>query len=60
MPRHIPGHGGRWAGQTGGKILPVHVYRNEEERWCGSLSDSVLFTLVAAPLEAGVVEPYLL
>jgi hypothetical protein len=38
----IPGQGGRWVGQTGGKILPAHVYRNEEERWCGLLLSSVL------------------
>jgi hypothetical protein len=23
---------GRRAGQTGGRILPAHIYRNEEER----------------------------
>jgi hypothetical protein len=25
------GRGGRWDGQTGGKILHAHVYRKEEE-----------------------------
>jgi hypothetical protein len=29
----VLGRGGSQVGQTGGKILPVHVYRNEEERW---------------------------
>jgi hypothetical protein len=31
MPGPIPGRGGRRAGQTGGEILPAHVYHNEEE-----------------------------
>jgi hypothetical protein len=55
----VPGQGGRWAGQTGGEILPVHVYHNEEERWCGLLLCSVLFRLVTPPLQPGVVGPYL-
>jgi hypothetical protein len=38
----ISGQGGRRVGQTGGKILPAHIYRNEEERWCGLLLSSVL------------------
>jgi hypothetical protein len=31
MPEPIPGWGGRRAEQTGGKILPTHVYCNEEK-----------------------------
>jgi hypothetical protein len=31
-PGPVPGQGGSRVGQTGGKILPAHVYRNEEER----------------------------
>jgi hypothetical protein len=27
----LSGRGGRWVGQMGGEIWPVHVYRNEEE-----------------------------
>jgi hypothetical protein len=55
----ILGRGGRWVGQTGGKILPTYVYRNEEERWCRLLPGSVLFWLVAPPLHLGMVGPYL-
>jgi hypothetical protein len=29
--RPVLGRGGTQAGQIGGKILPAHVYRNEEE-----------------------------
>jgi hypothetical protein len=57
MPGSIPGQGGRRAGQAGGKILPTHVYRNEEER-CRLLPGSVLFRFVAPPLKLGVVGPY--
>jgi hypothetical protein len=49
----------RWVRQIGGKILPARIYRNEEERWRRLLLDSVLFRLVAPPLQPGVVEPYL-
>jgi hypothetical protein len=42
----FPGHGGKRVGQTGGKILHVHVYYNEEERWCGLLLGSVNFRLI--------------
>jgi hypothetical protein len=31
MPGPIPGWGGRHTEQTGGEILPVHVYRNEKK-----------------------------
>jgi hypothetical protein len=44
--------------QTGGEILPTHVYHNEEERLCRLLSGSVLFRLVVSPFQLGVVEPY--
>jgi hypothetical protein len=59
MPGPVPGRGGRWVRQTGSKILPAHVYHNEEERWCRLLLGSVLFRLVAHPLQPGVVGPYL-
>jgi hypothetical protein len=55
----ISGWGGRRVRQTDDEILPVHVYHNEEERWCGLLLGLVLFRLVAPPLPPGVVEPYL-
>jgi hypothetical protein len=58
MPRLVLGRGRRRVRQTGGEILPAHVYRNEEERWCGSLQGSVLFRLVAPPLQPRVVGPY--
>jgi hypothetical protein len=58
-PRPVPCRGGRRVGQTGGEILPTHVYRNEEQRWCKLLLCSVLFRLVAPPLQPGVVGPYL-
>jgi hypothetical protein len=51
MPEPIVGRGGRQAGQTGGKIPPTNIYCNEEERWCGLLLGSVLFRLVAPPLQ---------
>jgi hypothetical protein len=51
MPGPTLGWGGRWARQIGGKILPAHVYHNEEERWCELLLSSVLFRLVAPPLQ---------
>jgi hypothetical protein len=56
----IPGRGGRWVGQTGGEIMPAHVYRNEEESWCRLLLSSILFGLGAPPLQSGVVGSYLL
>jgi hypothetical protein len=31
MPGPILGLGGRRVGQTGGEILPAHVYRNEKK-----------------------------
>jgi hypothetical protein len=58
MPGPVPGHGGRWVIQTGGKILLAHVYRNVKEIWCGLLPGSILFSLVAPPLQPGVVAPY--
>jgi hypothetical protein len=30
IPQPVLGSGGRCAGQTGGEILPVHIYCNEE------------------------------
>jgi hypothetical protein len=30
-PRPVPAQEGRCAGQTGGEILPAHVYYNEEK-----------------------------
>jgi hypothetical protein len=50
--------GPSWVGQTGGKILPAHVYRNEEERWFRLLLGSVLSRLVAPPIQPGVVGSY--
>jgi hypothetical protein len=55
MPRPVPIQGGRRVGQTSGEILPTHVYRNEEVRWCGLLLGLVLFRLAAPPLQSGVV-----
>jgi hypothetical protein len=54
----ISGRGERRVRQTGDKILPAHVYHNEEERWCVLFPDSFLFRLVAPPLQPGVVGPY--
>jgi hypothetical protein len=47
MPGPVPGWGGKRNRQTGGEILPAHVYRNEEERWFGFLLGLILFRLVA-------------
>jgi hypothetical protein len=58
MPGPVSGRQGRWVRQEGGKILPAHVYRNEEERWCGLPLDLVLFRLAVPPLQPGVVGPY--
>jgi hypothetical protein len=58
MPGPVMGQGRRRVRQTGGEILPAHVYRNEEERWCGLLSGSVLFMLMLPPLQSKVIEPY--
>jgi hypothetical protein len=41
MPGPVLGRGGIQVGQISGKILLAHVYRNEEERWCGLLSGLV-------------------
>jgi hypothetical protein len=46
MPGHVPGQGGRRAGQTVGEILPTHVYRSEEKCRCGLFPSLVLFLLV--------------
>jgi hypothetical protein len=54
----VLGQGGRQVGQTGGEILSAHVYHNDEERWCRLLQGSVLFRLVAPPLQSRVVGPY--
>jgi hypothetical protein len=43
----IPGRGGRRNGQTGGEIMPAHVYHNEGKRKCRLLPSLVLFRLVA-------------
>jgi hypothetical protein len=53
MPRPILGRGGWWVRQTCGKILPAHVFRNEEERWRRLNSRSILFRLVTPPLQPG-------
>jgi hypothetical protein len=50
--------GGRRNGQTGGEILPAHIYQNEEKRMCGLLSGFILFRLVASTLQPRVVGPY--
>jgi hypothetical protein len=55
----ILGRGGMCNGHTCGKILPAHVYRNEEKRRCGLLPGLVIFKLVAPPLQLGVLGPYL-
>jgi hypothetical protein len=60
MPGPVLGRGGRPVRQTGGEIMHAHVYCNEEERWHGLLLSSVLFRLLAPPLQSGVVEPYLI
>jgi hypothetical protein len=38
--------------------MHAHIYCNEEERWHGLLLSSVLFRLLAPPLQSVVVEPY--
>jgi hypothetical protein len=38
--------------------MPVHVYRNEEERWFRLLLGSVLSRLVAPPIQPGVAGSY--
>jgi hypothetical protein len=55
--RAHPSRGGRWNGQIGGKILPAHIYHNEEKRLCGLLLGLVLFRFMAPPLQPGVVGP---
>jgi hypothetical protein len=57
MPRTILDRGGRQIGQTGGRILSVHIYYNEEEGQCRLPLGLVLFRLVAPPLQPGVVRP---
>jgi hypothetical protein len=59
MPGPVPGWGSAWVEQTAGKILSVHVYRNDEERWCRLLPCSILFRLVTPLLQPGVVGAYL-
>jgi hypothetical protein len=59
MVEPVLGQGGRCVRKIGGKILPAHIYHNEEERWRGLLSGLVLLRLVTPPLQAGVVGPYL-
>jgi hypothetical protein len=56
--RPISGWGGRRNEQTGGEILPTHVYCKEEKQRCGLLPGLVIFSLVAPPLQPGVVGPY--
>jgi hypothetical protein len=48
MPEPVPGRGGRQNGQTGGEILPAHVYHNEGKRMCGLFLGILLF-LVGGP-----------
>jgi hypothetical protein len=55
MAGPVLGQGGRQNGQTGGEVLPAHIYHTEEKRRCGSLLILVPFRLVATPLEPGVV-----
>jgi hypothetical protein len=50
-----PEWGGRHNGQTGGEILPVHVYHDEGKRRCGLLPGLVHFRLVAPPPQSRVV-----
>jgi nitrate reductase NapE component len=58
MLEPVPGQGGRRVGQIGGKILPAHIYHNEEERWHELLTCLVLFRSIAPPLSLGVVGTY--
>jgi hypothetical protein len=60
-PRCVPSQSFRvrQTGLTGGEILPTHGYRDVGSNWCGLLLGRVLFMLVVAPLQPGVVEPYL-
>jgi hypothetical protein len=58
-PRPISGRGGRQNGQTGGEIIPAHIYHREKKRRRGLLQGLVLFRLVvASPLQPGVVGSY--
>jgi hypothetical protein len=59
MPGPILGRGGRRVAQTSGEILHAHIYRNEEQRQCGLFLGSILFRLVAPPLQPRVVGSYL-
>jgi hypothetical protein len=54
----VPSWGGRRVGLIGGKILPAHVYHDEEKRWCRLLSGSILFWFVVPPLQPGAVGSY--
>jgi hypothetical protein len=47
-----------YSGQTCGKILPVYDHHDGREDRFGSLLSSILFRLVAPPLQLGVVGPY--
>jgi hypothetical protein len=58
MPGPVLVWGGRQDGQTGGEILPAHIYSNEGKRRCGLLPGLVLFRFVAPPLQPGLVGPY--
>jgi hypothetical protein len=58
MPGPILGQGGRRNGQTGGEILPAHVYHNEGKRRYGLLPGLVHFRFMAPPLQPRVVGPY--
>jgi hypothetical protein len=58
MPGSVSGQGGRRVGHTGSEIPPVHIYRNEVERWCGLFLGLVLFRLVTPPLQTGVGGAY--
>jgi hypothetical protein len=58
MSGPIPSQGGRRASRTCDKILPAHVYHNEERQRHGLFSGLVLSMLVVRPLQPGVVGPY--
>jgi hypothetical protein len=58
MSKPIPGRGGERNEQTGGEILPTHIYRTEGKRRWGLLLGLVIFRLVTPPLQLGVMGPY--
>jgi hypothetical protein len=58
MPGLIQGRRGSQVGQSGGEIMPAHIYRNEKKRWQGLLPCSDLFRLMAPPLQLVVIGSY--